>query len=339
MNITSVECPRCHSKNLYKFGFDKQANQKYQCKECKRQFIIGSTASPRKNYPKCPRCGAGMYLHHRHKHYCRFKCNNRKCNHTIVKYHSFNIEPASSEAVAGNVSLKGMRFPFHVVITALTLYFLNNSSTRSISDFFMATSNLKVSHVTIASWATKFAPLFKKKSDELIKDLNLKSDDWHADETVVFIKGKKYYLWLAIDSETRFVLAFHLSPYRDENSAHILINEASKHGFPSSLITDRWPAYSQAAATLLPNTVHIPVEPMSGDMNNNLIESFNKTFKAWYKTKKGFNSFEKANCLIFVFIYYYNFLRPHGSLNKLSPAEVAGLDTSSLSKYSWFLAS
>lgn len=32
MNKTNNRCPRCHSDKLYKFGFDKQANQKYQCK-------------------------------------------------------------------------------------------------------------------------------------------------------------------------------------------------------------------------------------------------------------------------------------------------------------------
>ncbi|MGO4933572.1 IS1/IS1595 family N-terminal zinc-binding domain-containing protein, partial [Clostridium perfringens] len=29
MNKTNIKCPRCHSEKLYKFGFDKQANQKY----------------------------------------------------------------------------------------------------------------------------------------------------------------------------------------------------------------------------------------------------------------------------------------------------------------------
>ena len=38
MNKTKVKCPRCHSAQLYKFGLDKQANQKYQCKKCKQQF-------------------------------------------------------------------------------------------------------------------------------------------------------------------------------------------------------------------------------------------------------------------------------------------------------------
>ena len=74
------------------------------------------------------------------------------------------------------------------------------------------------------------------------------------------------------------------------------------------------------------------------DTNNNLIESFNKTFKAWYKTKKGFNSFEKANNLIYLFIFHYNFIRPHESLNNYTPAEVAGFASDSLDKSSWFSA-
>ncbi|EOU1961228.1 IS1 family transposase, partial [Clostridium perfringens] len=45
MNKTNIKCPRCHSEKLYKFGFDKQANQKYQCKECGRQFAPDSVSS------------------------------------------------------------------------------------------------------------------------------------------------------------------------------------------------------------------------------------------------------------------------------------------------------
>lgn len=41
MNKTNLKCPCCQSTKLYKFGFDKQANQKYQCKECARQFVLG----------------------------------------------------------------------------------------------------------------------------------------------------------------------------------------------------------------------------------------------------------------------------------------------------------
>ena len=178
----------------------------------------------------------------------------------------------------------------------------------------------------------KFTPFFEQKADSFKSQLNLQSDDLHADETVVFINGERYYLWFAINSETRFILAFHLTKSRSEDSAFTLINEAKKFGEPSNFITDRLPSYNQAVAKVLPNTKHIPVAPMSSDTNNNLIESFNKTYKACYKAKKGFNSFEKANNLIYLFIFHYNFIRPHGSLNSHTPAEVAGFASDSKSK-------
>ncbi len=67
----------------------------------------------------------------------------------------------------------------------------------------------------------QFAPFFNNLSLELIPMLDFNSDEWHADETVVKISGQKYYIWFIIDSETRFVLGFHLSPYR--NSEQVLL--------------------------------------------------------------------------------------------------------------------
>ena len=60
------------------------------------------------------------------------------------------------------------------------------------------------------------------------------------------------------------------------------------------------------------------------DISNNLIESFNNRFKAWYKTKRGFHSFESANATISVFVFFFNFIRPHQGLGGLTPAQVAG---------------
>lgn len=52
MNKTKVKCPRCHSDQLYKFGLDKQANKKYQCKKCKRQFAPDSVRRPKQSKAK-----------------------------------------------------------------------------------------------------------------------------------------------------------------------------------------------------------------------------------------------------------------------------------------------
>lgn len=254
MNKNNIKGPRCNHDKLCKLVLNKQAKQKYQCKQCKRQFALGDgDGLPKLNNPRCPKCD----LDHAYKHYNRYKCNNKKCNHIIVKPHTTNIDVSSSELITGSLSMKGMRFPLHVILTSLTLYFLNNSSTRAISQFLMINSDIKVSNVTIASWTNKFAPFFKQKTDKFESSLDLQSDDWHANETVVFINGERYYLWLAIDSETRFILAFHLTKSKSSYSSYTLINEAKNCCEPNYFITDRLPSYNEAVATVFPNNKHV----------------------------------------------------------------------------------
>lgn len=68
MNKTNTKCSRCDSGKLYKFGLNKQAKQKYQCKNCKRQFTFGvGEGRPKINYSKYPKYGDTTYLHHSYK--------------------------------------------------------------------------------------------------------------------------------------------------------------------------------------------------------------------------------------------------------------------------------
>ncbi|HUM43851.1 MAG TPA: DDE-type integrase/transposase/recombinase, partial [Fervidobacterium sp.] len=165
------------------------------------------------------------------------------------------------------------------------------------------------------------------------------SDEWHFDETYIKIAGKDYYLWLAFDAETRLVLDFNLSPMRDSASAHSLLSNCRrKFGQPrSAVISDRYYAYQQPASLFFPNAKHIRVEDFDDLINNNVLEAFNGQFKAWYKPKRGFNSFESANRLIATYIFFYNFIRPHSSLNGLTPAQVAGVNYSEKERLFWLL--
>ena len=98
-------------------------------------------------------------------------------------------------------------------------------------------------------------------------------------------------------------------------------------GSPGAIVSDRYFAY-QMPVKALRGVQHIRVESFHDDITNNLIECFNKQFKAWYKTKQGFSSFASANNLISMFIFFYNFVRPHSALNDLTPAQCAGLHLS-----------
>ena len=184
--------------------------------------------------------------------------------------------------------------------------------------------NIKVSHVTIADWCKKFAPILDSIALQLIPSMDFNSDEWHADETVVKINGKKHYIWFIIDSETRFVLGFHLSPYRNSSQAHSLFSHVAHMGNPNAIVSDRYSAYKLPTKCYFPQANHIRVQSFKDDISNNLIESFNNRFKAWYKTKRGFHSFESANATISVFVFFFNFIRPHQGLNGLTPAQVAG---------------
>jgi hypothetical protein len=140
-----------------------------------------------------------------------------------------------------------------------------------------------------------------------------------------------------IDSETRFVISFHLSPYRSSPQAFSLFGNAGKYGTPNAVVTDRYWPYNTAVKVFFPNSKHIKVQSFKDDISNNIIESFNDTFKSWYKSKRGFGSFTSANNLIATFIFFYNFIRPHSSLNNLAPAQVAGANYNDKDRCNWIL--
>jgi transposase-like protein/DNA-directed RNA polymerase subunit RPC12/RpoP len=337
--IPKIKCPRCNSFELYKYGKDIHGYQKYQCKVCKRQFAPFSPKSPRKSkgYPKCPKCGKATFIHHDYKHYTQYRCGDKKCNHAFYLVKPNTVGDASCQNLFGKTNFKRMRFPLHVIITALNLFYLCNASTRKISQFLLINNGIKVSHVAIASWAKKFAPLFQNIASKLENSINLNSDEWHADETVVKINGKKYYIWFVIDSETRFVISFHLSPYRSSPQSFKLFANARKHGTPECIVTDRYWSYDVPVKALFPSSRHIKVQSFKDDISNNIIESFNDTFKSWYRPKRGFGSFKSANNLIATFIFFYNFIRPHSSLNNLTPAQVAGANYNDRDRCNWLL--
>ena len=98
INKTNIKCPRCNSDKLYKFGLKKQIKQKYQCRQYKRQFVLGDGDGLTKriilgaiNLAKKPTYIIYINI------YNRYKFNNKKCNYIIVKHHTTNIDTAYSK--------------------------------------------------------------------------------------------------------------------------------------------------------------------------------------------------------------------------------------------------
>jgi len=324
----TFRCPKCNFHLLYKYGKDKYGNQKYQCRNCKHQFAPNHVSKSKvRKYPACPKCGKGSFLHHDYDDYSNYRCNDKKCNHSFFACKPTVKLPPSMSELVGKTDFKRLRHPVQLIISALTMFYIGKSSFRNIALMLNMLYNIQVSHTTISDWCRKFAPLFSNISLSLMPLMNFDSDEWHVDETVVKINGKKHYLWFIIDAETRFVLGFHLTPHRNSKQAFTLFNAVKPLGSPMSIVSDRYAAYKVPTRSIF-DVKHIRVESFKDDVSNNLIEAFHKQFKAWYKTKQGFNSFESANNLIAMFVFFFNFIRPHSALDGLTPAIVAGCEYS-----------
>jgi transposase-like protein len=273
-------------------------------------------------------CGKASFLHHDYDQYSNYRCCDKRCNHSFFEWKNTAIAAPSMSTLFGKHDFKRMRYPVQIIITALSMFYLGKNSFRNISLILRTAFNINVSHVTIANWCTRFAPMFDDVRIKLLPLLDFNSDEWHADETVIKIAGVKHYIWFVVDSETRFVIGFHLSPYRNSPQAATVLHHARQLGKPAAVVTDRYAAYKVPIKSLMPAVEHIRVQNFKDDVPNNLIECFHKQFKAWYKTKQGFASFQSANNLISMFVFFFNFVRPHSALNGFTPAQVAGLNLS-----------
>ncbi len=253
--LYQIRCPKCNNKTeIYRYGKDAHGHQKYQCKKCRHQWAPEARREigrPRtKNYPSCPVCGKAAFLHHDKEHYSNYRCCDKKCSHSFFVPKPTAISAPSMSKLFGKADFKRMRYPVHVILTALSMFYLGKNSFRNIALILRTVMDVKVSHTTISNWCTKFAPMFQNIALQLIPALNFNSDEWHADETVIKIRGEKYYLWLILDSETRFVLGFHLDRHRDSPQAFTVLNAAKPLGTPQAIVSDRYPAYRMPVKTL-----------------------------------------------------------------------------------------
>lgn len=97
-------------------------------------------------------------------------------------------------------------------------------------------------------WVAKFGPAFARNLRSLRPRA---SDTWHLDEMVVSIRGRRVYLWRAVDSEGE-VLDLLVQPRRDKAAALKLLRKLlKKQGYaPRVLVTDKLRSYSAAKREL-----------------------------------------------------------------------------------------
>jgi putative transposase len=93
--------------------------------------------------------------------------------------------------------LKGFRFPREIIAYAVWAYHRFAMSTADVEDL-RADRGVIVSREAIRLWVNRFGPHF---ANCVRCDRPRSNGKWHLDEIVISIRGKKNWLWRAIDAE------------------------------------------------------------------------------------------------------------------------------------------
>jgi len=180
------------------------------------------------------------------------------------------------------ISYRRHRFPPHVIQHAIWLYARFTLSYRDIEDL-LAERGLDVSYETIRRWFKKFGlPIAKNLRHSRLAP----SDHWHLDEMVIVIRGKKYWLWRAVDNEGE-VLDFLVQPRRDAKAAIKLLRKLlKKQGIiPTRIVTDKLRSYHVAI-----NSIGLTAEHIDNKRANNRAENSHQPVRRRERKMQRFKS-------------------------------------------------
>jgi putative transposase len=145
------------------------------------------------------------------------------------------------------------RFPAELISYAVWLYFRFPLSLRMVEEM-LAARGIEVSHETVRQWATKFGQGF---ANRIRRRLPAPGDNWHLDEVVICITGRKYWLWRAVDQHG-MVLDILVQSRRNTKSAKRLLRKhLKKQGIaPRVMITDKLASYAAAKRVVMLGVEH-----------------------------------------------------------------------------------
>lgn len=262
------------------------------------------------------------------------------CNSTsIIKYGKKNGKQNyfckdCKRNFVDNIDFENMKYDPKTIALTLDLYF-RGLSLRKISQHLKEFYNLKVTHMTIYNWIEKYIGIMNEYVNNIQPDIG---EVWHTDEMMVNIGGNWEYLWNIMDERTRFQLASVVSKERYIKDARMVFNRAKKNcggRKPKYMVTDGLQAYKRAVKkefiTNTHETEHLWNVCLQHHPNNNHVERLHGNIRDREKTMRGLKIEDTP--IIEGHRIYYNFIKPHESLNGKTPSEVAGITVEGNNKW------
>ena len=207
---------------------------------------------------------------------------------------------------------------------AIRMYYGGSSYKQTAETMEQGQNIPEPSKETLYRWVTEYTQVAK---DILADHPAHTSGKWVADEIQVKVGGKKYWMWNVMDASTRYALAVHLSPNRDQRAAVAVMRKAmaAADNPPKSITTDKLASYVPAIKQVFPDAEHIQSEGLRARVNNNLSERLQGTIRDREKTLRALDSLETGQRYFDGWAIHYNIMREHEGIEFQTPAELAGV--------------
>jgi len=226
---------------------------------------------------------------------------------------------------ADNKALPKMRVPANQIAAAMSMFY-DGLSLKDVSRQMDGIWGVSPNKSTVWEWLVRFSRQGRKAVSGIKAQIG---NTWVADEMVLKIRGRNYWLWDVMDAKTRFLLASHISPRRTTLDAYTVFRKAAQVAErpPRRVITDKLAAYMDGIERLFGSEVrHVQSQGIRAEVNNNLSERLQGTLRERTKVMRGLQSMKTAEAIIDGFQLHYNYFRPHESLGERTPAEAAKIE-------------
>ena len=295
-------------------------------KKDRKHFIIHKCVNPKCSY----------YLHNLKKVDKRhlsepFGKNKYKLHYIYREFTVDFFKMDISSLPKNSSSLKFTKHSSYIMSLCLTIHVNLGLSLRKTAQALKDLYNINISHQQVANYARTAALVIKPFVDNYDYE---PSNTMTADETYIKVRGVKGYVWFIMDAVKRSILGYQVSDNRSVGPC-ILAMRMALRNFKEKLpqgfkfIADGYSAYPLAAQQFFikyGKRFKFDITQVIGLTNDDavskefrpykqLIERLNRTFKASYRVKCGYDNFDGANYDLALWVAYYNFLRPHSINN------------------------
>ncbi|WP_207671427.1 DDE-type integrase/transposase/recombinase [Clostridium thermarum] len=353
-----IVCVVCGAPHNYIYDNNGGKGQ-YQCKICKNPFTPNKQL--KSVILKCPHCGKTLEKIKERNGFDIYKCKNNHCSYYqdklssmskqekqeyksnaekfklryIYRAFKFDFKPLSKESKKEfRVNLSRLRVTPHTLGLILTYHVNYGLSARKTAALMKDIHGLDISHQTVLNYCDWVSLAVKPLVDNYPYEL---SDSFCGDETYIRVKGKWHYIFFFFDAVKKIILSYRVFPNRDTLTAIKAIDDVliKLKSIPTNLnlVTDGNPIYLLAQHFFASQGIHFDVTQVIGLTNDDpiskefrplkqIIERLNRTFKGNYKPTCGFSSEDGSVAFVTLFVAYFNFLRPHSSLEGNVPVVI-----------------